>query len=128
MGRNKIDRTGEENCNSFGTLMKIVECKSAINIIVEFQDEYKASVHTSYQAFKRGNVKNPYDREVFDVGYIGAGKYKTSENGKKTKVYEIWKNMMQRCYDPYYINKYPTYIDCYVCELWHNFQKIYKTF
>lgn len=30
--------------------------------------------------------------------------------------------MLERCYDPYYMNKYPTYIDCYVCKEWHCFQ------
>ena len=30
--------------------------------------------------------------------------------------------MLQRCYDPYYLNEHPTYRDCYVCEEWHNFQ------
>lgn len=28
--------------------------------------------------------------------------------------YELWKNMLYRCYS----NKYKTYIDCYVCERW----------
>ena len=30
--------------------------------------------------------------------------------------------MIERCYNPYELNKKPTYIDCYVCEEWHNFQ------
>jgi len=30
--------------------------------------------------------------------------------------------MLQRCYDPYEINRHPTYIDVFVCEEWHNFQ------
>ena len=82
-----IDRIGEENYNAYGTLMKIVEYKSAKNIIVEFQDEYKTKVHTSYQCFKKGGVKNLYDRSVYGVGYIGVGKYKTSENGKSKLKY-----------------------------------------
>ena len=55
----------------------------------------------------------------FGVGYIGEGKY-----SRKThlKIYKRWQKMLQRCYDPYYINKFPTYIYCIVCEEWHNFQ------
>ena len=55
----------------------------------------------------------------FGVGYIGEGKY-----SRKThlKIYKCWQKMLQRCYDPYYINKFPTYIYCIVCEEWHNFQ------
>ena len=36
--------------------------------------------------------------------------------------------MIHRCYDPYYINEHLTYIDCYVCEEWHNFQVFAKWF
>ena len=42
--------------------MKIVEYNKALDIIVEFQDKYKAKVHTNYAAFLKGNVKNPYMR------------------------------------------------------------------
>ena len=123
----KRDRTGEENYNNFGTPMKIVEYKDAVNIIVEFQDKYKARVHTTYRCFKNGGVKNPYDREVCGVGYYGVGKYKSrGKDGKKTRAYETWRDMIRRCYDPHTINKYPTYIDCYVCELWHCFQNFAK--
>jgi hypothetical protein len=34
--------------------------------------------------------------------------------------------MINRCYNPYYINKELSYIDCYVCEEWHNFQNFAK--
>jgi hypothetical protein len=118
-----IDRTGEENCNTFGTLMKVIECKSAVNIIVEFQDDYKYKKKCAYKEFKNGNVKNPYDREVYGVGYYGKGKYKARrEDGKTTRVYTVWHNMIKRCYDPYELNRFPTYINCYVCKEWHNFQ------
>ena len=123
------DRTGEENYNTYGTLMKIVEYKEAKDIIVEFQDEYKVKVHTQYVCFQKGKVKNPYDREVYGVGYLGVGKYKSiDKNKKRTKVYIIWQSMLMRCYDPYYINKYPTYIDCYVCDEWLNFQNFAEWF
>ena len=121
-----IDRIGEENYNNFGTLMKIIEYKKYSDIVVEFQDEHKEKVHTQYNNFEKGNVKNPYDKTVYGVGYIGIGKYKISKNGKNTKAYEIWNTMLKRCYDPYHINRYPTYKDCFVCEEWHNFQNFAK--
>ena len=124
----KNERLREENYNNFGTLMKIIEYKNCDNIIIEFQDEYKAKVHTKYFNFKKGKVKNPYDKSVYDIGYIGEGVYKVSTNGKSTKAYEVWKKMLQRCYDPYELNKHQTYIDCYVCDEWHNFQNFCKWF
>ena len=125
--RERADRIDEENYNNFGTLMKIVKYNNSKDVIVEFQDEYKVKVHTIYNVFKKGKIKNPYDKEVYGVGYLGVGEYKSrGEDGKQTKVYQAWTNMLKRCYDPYYINKYPTYINCYVCELWHCFQNFAK--
>lgn len=116
------ERLGEINMSNEGCKMMIIEYKNKNNIIIEFQDEYKAKIHTDYTTFKRGEVKNPFYPSVYGVGYLGEGKYKASENGKKTKAYEVWRNMLKRCYDPYYINKNLTYIDCYVCNEWLNFQ------
>jgi hypothetical protein len=127
MGRKKIDRTGEESYNNFGTLMKIVKYKDANNMIVEFQDSRKARIHTQYGHFKKGKVKNPYDKEVFGVGYLGVGKYTARGKDKKlTNAYISWENMLKRCYDPYYINRFPTYKDCYVCDEWLCFQNFAK--
>lgn len=115
----KINRVGEINYNKYGTQMKIIEYNNNKKIKVEFQDKYKAIVSTSYSHFLDGTVKNPYDKSVLNVGYLGEGKYNSI---KDLKVYLCWKNMLKRCYDPYYLNKYPTYIDCYVCKEWHCFQ------
>ena len=124
----KNERLGEENYNNFGTLMKIIEYEDSRHIIVEFQDEYKVKKLAEYKSFKKGNIKNPYDKSVYGVGYLGEGKYKSKVNGKHTEAYKKWLKMLQRCYDPYFLNKEPTYIDCYVCDEWLNFQNFCKWF
>lgn len=118
-----INRVGEENYNAFDTKMIIVKYNSATDMVVEFQDDYKYKKKCAYKEFKNGIVKNPYDKEIYGVGYIGVGKY-DCKNYKL--VYEAWRCMIRRCYDPYELNKRPTYIDCYVCELWHCFQNFAK--
>lgn len=129
--KQKQERLGEirKNKKSLGGYeMKIIEYNKAIDIIVEFQDEYKTKVHTTYQNFKKGEVKNPYHPSVYGVGYYGQGRYESRANEKQTKAYKVWKSMLQRCYDPYYINREPAYIDVYVCEEWLNFQNFAKWF
>ena len=113
------NRVGEINYNKNGTKMIIIKYNSYNDIIIEFQDEYRIKVNTRYGDFKKGNVKNPYDKTTLNIGYIGVGKYSHKTH---KKIYEEWRQMFQRCYDPYEINKRPTYIDCIVCEEWHNFQ------
>lgn len=111
----KKDRVGEVSFNKFNSKMKIIEYNGSGDILVEFDNKYIKK--TTYQNFKKGEVKSPYDKTLYEIGYIGEGKY-----GTKTKEYIVWSNMFQRCYskDKHKIN--PTYKDCVVCEEWHNFQ------
>ena len=39
----------------------------------------------NYDNVKRGKYKYPFFPSVYNVGYIGVGKYKTKINGKNTK-------------------------------------------
>ncbi len=61
-------------------------------------------------------MSNPYDRTVYNIGYLGEGKYKTYNNEKVTPQYQTWKDMLKRCYSIKEIEKYPTYKKCSVCE------------
>lgn len=118
----KINRIGERGINNFGSEMVIVEYRKYSNIDIYFPQYDWIVKNRQYNDFKNGKVKCPYDRNVFGVGYLGEGKYKTKENGKVTRVYSTWHNMLQRCYDEKFHKKQPTYIDCKVCEWFYNFQ------
>ena len=67
-------------------------------------------------------MRNPYEPNVYGVGYIGEGIYRSKINGKPTKEYNTWHSMMDRCYNSRHSERYPTYAECEVCEAWHNFQ------
>jgi hypothetical protein len=117
----KVDRVGERNINNFGSEMIIVEYKNAHDMDVYFPEYNWTFKHTGYNKFKKGNIKCPYEKRCYNTGYLGEGEYKTKENGKLTRVYRVWYHMLTRCYDPKYHEKYPTYINCEVCEEWHNY-------
>ena len=87
--REKINRTGYETYNNFGSKMIITKYNNAHDIDVYFSEYDWIFNHTEYGAFKKGNIKCPYERRVFGVGYLGDGKYKVKENGKTTKCYGI---------------------------------------
>ena len=122
----KIDRTGETNVSNEGCVMKIVEYNNILDIVVEFQDEHKYRLHTYYQAFKKGKCKNPFYPSVYGHGYLGIDKEsnvpKVSElkNDKWVQTWEAhkWGNMLQRCFDDKFKEKYPTYKDVTCCERW----------
>lgn len=118
-------RINEENYNHQNCLMKIVEYNMAGDIVVEFQDEYKTKVHTQYNSFKVGNVKNPYYPMVYNVGKIG-NKYPSKKNGKQLKEYVTWRSMLERCFDYKYKTKRPTYRNVVCCDEWLLYEKFYE--
>ena len=121
MGR-KIDRTGEERVNKFGSKMVITKYNGALDIDVYFPKYDWTFEHTQYNQFKNGNIKCPYEPRCFGVGYLGEGKYKVWENGKNSDKYNIWYNALRRCYDPKYQEREPTYKGCRVEDYLLNFQ------
>lgn len=119
------DRLNEAQPNNQGCIMKVIEYYGTDNIVVEFQDKYKAIVHTSYRHFKNGNVKNPYYPSVCNIGIVGS-KYPCSVNKKITKEYEAWQNIIIRCYNKTYKNKNSTYKNATCCNGWLNFEIFYE--
>ena len=106
--------------------MRIVECNKNSDIVVEFQDEHRAKVHTNYSNFKRGLVKNPYYPMVYKVGIAG-NKYKTvDENSKSTREYMTWYHIIQRCYSDRLKEKQPAYKDIKVCSDWLYYENFYE--
>lgn len=39
-------------------------------------------------------------------------------NGSNTTIYQLWINILKRCYDPIVIKKRPTYKNCEMCDSW----------
>lgn len=116
-------RIGLINKNSFGTNMKIIKNISWDKVLIQFQDQHKFEKEIYWNNFKRGTVKNPYDKIRYGVGYIGDGDYKVeSVLGTHDKSYDTWQNMLERCYSEKLRYKHPAYEECTVCEKWHNYQ------
>lgn len=119
-----INRVGEISYNNFGSKMVISKYRNNKDIDVYFPEYDWVFEHATYNTFKKENIKCPYEKRCFDMGYLGEGKYKVSENGKTTDKYNIWYSMLQRCYDPKYQEKRPTYKGCKVENFFLNFQNM----
>ena len=123
MGR-KIDRTGEEGINKFGSKMVITKYNGALDIDVYFPEYSWTSENKKYDNFKKGKIKCPYEPRYYGKGYLGEGKYKMSIDGKHTDEFIIWYHMLERCYDPKYQEREPTYKGCRIEDYLLNFQHI----
>lgn len=65
---------------------------------------------------------------VYGIGISDKGKHLASINRQNTKSYYTWQNMLQRCYDAKFHEKYPTYIGCAVHSEWLSFQNFAEWF
>lgn len=116
---------GEVGKNNSGTLMRIIEYRSSEDVDIEFLDEHHyIKKHSQYCNFKKGQIKNPYDKDLYGVGYIGVGKWKVKdETGKWSRVYLCWRHMIERCYFEKNKDLHKAYYGiCEVCDEWLNFQ------
>ena len=123
--KHKNERTGMLGYNKHGTLMKIIKYNNSKNIVVEFQDDFKYKINTCYRSFILGNIKNPYDKTLYNMGYIGVG-HKLKYNNKFTKEARLWHSMLERCYSEQYKKKKPTYKDVMCCDEWLCYQNFYE--
>ena len=122
----RTNRLYEENINKFGSIIKIIRYGGANDIDIYFPEYNWILYNNNYDNFKRGVVKCPYESRVYGKGYFGEGPYKANINKRSTAEYRTWNHMLGRCYDEEYMYKNPTYVDCFVCDDWLNFQNFAK--
>lgn len=118
------ERVGEIKLNNFGSEMIIVEYRSSKDIDIYFPQYDWTAKGMLYDKFKMGKIKCPYEPRAYGVGYMGEGKYKG--DSKHKIIYNHWLHMLRRCYCEEFYTKHTTYIDCYVCDEWLNFQNFAK--
>lgn len=111
------NRVGESNYTKHNEYIEIIEYNGYSDIVVKFDDGLE--IRSTYQHFKDGAIKNPYRKILYNIGYIGEGKY-------NRRSCQCWKNMFKRCYDDEYKKLKPTYETCTVCEEWHNYSNFSK--
>ena len=108
---------------SFGDF-KIVEYKGYNNVVIEF-------LETGYQKLcqnkeiKTGAVKDKLLPNVLGVGIVG-DKYNCKINGKYVKEYQLWTDMLKRCYSEKRHLRHPTYKDCEVGNSFKSYEYFYE--
>lgn len=122
----KIDRTGEERIMNCGQKAKIILYRNATDIDVEFESGY-ISEHKSYNNFLTGKITDKSIPHVQNYGFKGDLKTMNNDN-KIVQSYQIWQKMLQRCYDPKFHDKQPTYSEITVCEEWTSYENFKKWF
>lgn len=113
--------------NSSG-IVEVVSYKNNNEVLVRFIDTgYETTTQKIH--IVNGRVKDKMLPTIYGVAFMGDGEFKTSENGKVTKCYSIWKAMIQRCYRVE-SRSYKSYggSGVTVCDEWLNYQNFAEWF
>lgn len=102
---------------NFGAV-EIINYVGKYNVHIRFLNTGSTKIAQSSD-IRRGSLKDNYKPNLYGIGFIGDGEYSYQGN---EKAYSTWHGMLDRCYNPKYHEKYPTYINCTTCESWLNFQ------
>ena len=103
--------------------------------IIKYNDSYNVEIQflkTGYEMvaqlghIRNGKVKDPYSPSVYSIGIVGT-KYPSTINGVLTKEYDLWQNMLRRCYsDDTFKKKRPTYEGCEVSNNFKSYEYFYE--
>jgi hypothetical protein len=122
MPKNRVGLTG---LNKHGSEMIITKYNNALDLWVEF--EKGKPIHTTFNNFIKGQVRNPYDKTIYGVGFLGEGEFKAYISTQTPTIeYKLWSRVMERCYCDSYLKKRPSYIGCSVDQRWYSFQNFAK--
>lgn len=121
--KDKNIRLGEIKLNNDKELMKIIEYNYCDDIIVEFQDEFKACVNSTYNCFLTGVIKNPNHKGQY--GQIIGNIYPAFNHGV-LKEYKTWNRIINRVYNPIYWKDRPNYSKVDLVKEWLYYPNFYE--
>lgn len=113
---------GDRFTTNEGFTIEIIDYMDRHNVLIKFINNPSYQIYSTMQNIKNGQIKYPYLKTVYGIGYYGDGKYKSRIDNVKTEQYIRWFSMFTRCYSEQYQEKEPSYKGCCVSEDFHNFQ------
>lgn len=114
-------KVGDRFSTNEGCTVVVTNYDSANRVTVKFEG-YNYSACVRSDSLRKGTVRNPMLPSVYGVGFSGVGDYRVKSEGKHTKQYTAWREMLKRCYSSTLHNRRPSYVSCEACPEWHDYQ------
>lgn len=115
-------RAGQVFKTNEGGTFKIVKVLAGKLVRIKHNDRHGHEMEVYNRCVLKGSISNPYSRNLQGVGFLGVGKHIAHTDKKTTEVYEKWQSIIQRCYNPYKLDKHRKFMNHTVCDTWHSFQ------
>lgn len=112
--------------NNFGTWAVVIDYNGSNRIKVKFEDTHGYEGVYIGASLRSGSFRNPYDPNIYGIGFYGVGDEPTFVNGKPNALLSMWSLMLKRCYANTGKLEQRSYSDCSVNKEWHNFQNFAK--
>lgn len=112
------ERIGKTKINNFGNLATVIDYIDSRNVYIEFENGYKSKC--IWCAFIKGSFVSPYCKTVFRVGYLGEGKYLTTD-----RWYTFWTGFIQRVHYKKHKSR-EHYKSVSINKDWYNYQNFAK--
>ncbi|AUR96323.1 hypothetical protein NVP1223O_26 [Vibrio phage 1.223.O._10N.261.48.A9] len=100
---------------NFGDVV-VIEYADYYNVVIKFLSTGTVS-NARLDSIRDGGVVDYNSPAVYGFGFRGYGAHKA-----KSKAYTSWSAMIRRCYSQEWLERFPSYTGCRVCENWRNFQ------
>lgn len=123
---NYTQELGKEYINTMGSRCVITQHHKKSRVMVSFMG-YESFPECEFRLshVKEGNFRNPWEKNVFGVGYDGV--QITGNLPHRIRIRSIWSKMLDRCYNSL-SKSYPNYGNkgVVVDEDWHSFYNFYN--
>lgn len=115
------ERVGKRFVNKYGSPFTVIKYVSSSEVYIRFDNSWE--MKTTWNNLEK--AKSPFCKSIHGVGYLGVDRdgipTKPSINGKNTREYECWYNMIARCHSEIELERNPTYNKVSICERWYNY-------
>ena len=111
-------RIGEVRYNYYGSKITVVDYINSDNVHIKFDNGHTSI--TSWGTFNKGDIRSPYCKTLYGVGFLGEGKYTCDDIW-----YDHWRAMIERV-TVKNDNFHRTYSDVTIYKEWYNYQNFAK--
>jgi hypothetical protein len=94
--------------------------KGSQRVVIKWLDEYQHTTEIYQCALPRSNLKNPYERTIIGVGFLGTS-YAAQNPLKFKREKIVWSGLFKRAYDEKTLIERPGYAGATVNAGWHEF-------